>query len=55
MPEYSVYELTADTTQLDEQPGNSPLSNRIGTVEAPGLEQAYDVAVSEYGSPIAVE
>lgn len=55
MPEYSVYEIEDASTELNCQPGNSPVTNHIGTVEAPNLEAADERAVEEFGSPIAVE
>lgn len=53
--EYNVYEIRNGKTEIDEQPGESMHTSHIGTVEAAGLSAAYDRALSQFGSPIAVE
>jgi hypothetical protein len=53
--EYSVFELRDSEAEMVEQPTEGPLTNHIGTVEAETLDEAYARALSEFGSPIAVE
>jgi len=55
LSEYSVYEIQDEGDEPIEQPGESPRTNHIGMVEAHNLYEAYDVALGEFGSPVAVE
>lgn len=53
--EYSVYEITSEEQNHDIPPSHRNDTNYIGKVEAESLEEAYEIAVEEYGSPVAVE